>query len=396
MKNLRASGIVSSLAAVSLATASLLVPDSADATEALFRVLRAWYGGDNWTATYYLPKDQGPDKAPPAPAQVGATTITGQPAQKFTFPRGTFLSTNVTWYCKPGTCAKGYPVSGGIYAQTNARGTFRPNNPYGATTTTTIRFPTTMSSTAPPSGMGNPRTPTTTFPFYRWNNYTTGGSPTPYATYQERGNYDFSRGGSIRVTPGEHRFGGTMRYFWGGGFWYQYITISSPYVSTALQLPYPWQRTTYDESELGEITSGGPLTRYRLTGDGYYKATDGYGDYIYKVAQYIQTAAPWTTGQVRVFQPLGTYVTTLTYSGFDTRTPAGLSGKVSLVRPRLRHTYLRDSDPNVPIRNNWSAARVWGMDFVFFGEAPEPGLVLMLGAGAATLAGLALVRHRKR
>jgi hypothetical protein len=393
-----------------VAGATLLVPQTAAAETALLRIRWTWYwqggtwGGETPQGYYTNPRIKPPEgPMPSAGAAVGTTTIGGYPAQKIMVPRAVLTDRTVTWYCKPGTCYKGYPTSGGIYSVENLTGMFRPNNPYAASAYQVLRFPTTMSGPptySGPYGQGEPRTPTTTFPIGRWINYTTAGPgtvPTTTTTgnYRERGNYDFERGGSIRITPGPHRFGGTMRYLYGeDGFWYQYITINTGFISTAYVVGTPqWQRTANDEAEIGEKVSGGYGIRYRWTINKDYKATDGNGNSIWWRNQYIDTAMPWTTGDLVVFQPLGTFVTTLTYGGNDGRTSMGLSGTISMVRARLRHSYLKPSNLSEPVDNIWSAGRLDRIDLMF---GPEPGAVLMLGAGIATLAGLALARHRRR
>ena len=93
-----------------------------------------------------------------------------------------------------------------------------------------------------------------------------------------------------------------------------------------------------------------------------------------------------------VFQPLGTYVTTLTYGGTDARTSMGLSGTISMVTARIRHSFLKPSIQTDPIIDIWHAGRLNQIDVMF---SPEPGAVLMLGAGVMTLAGLLVARQRK-
>ncbi len=360
-----------------VATASLFVPAPADAALAMFRVERAWHQRvRNWTGG-----SEPSSMQPPAIASVGTTTVAGQAAQKFTLPRG-FIDTTTTWSWQPGALYAGYPISRGVQSVQNLQGRFRPLNPYGATTTTVLRFPTTMSSTLPPTGMGEPVTPTTTFPL---------------DTAIPRGNYDFSRGGSIRVSPGPHRFRGTMRYFVGpNSFSYQLITVFTGCGDPITKAYFPqtqWQRAEYDEAELREIVSGGYGHLYVFTSQGIYRMTDGYGSPLTDRVQHIHSEIPWTTGTVRVYEPLWPYVTTLTYQGGDSRTPAGLNGKVSLVSARLRHSYRHSLSYcwSEPFWKRWSTARVSTLDVTFL---PEPGAIWMLGAGIVTLA--ALIRLRPR
>jgi hypothetical protein len=70
----------------------------------------------------------------------------------------------------------------------------------------------------------------------------------------------------------------------------------------------------------------------------------------------------------------------------------GVRRVVSMVRPRLIHTYRVPLDPEVdPITTGWTAARLWALK-VFF--VPEPAGLLLLGAGIAALLGLSRMRRR--
>ena len=68
----------------------------------------------------------------------------------------------------------------------------------------------------------------------------------------------------------------------------------------------------------------------------------------------------------------------------------GVGRVVSMVRPRLIHTYtVRNTLGGLP--NTWQAARLWRLK-VFF--VPEPTGMLMLGVGVAVLLGLSRMRRR--
>jgi len=70
----------------------------------------------------------------------------------------------------------------------------------------------------------------------------------------------------------------------------------------------------------------------------------------------------------------------------------GVGRVVSMVRPRLIHTYRMPLDPTTdPITTNWQVARMWSLK-VFF--VPEPTAMLMLGAGIAGLLGVSRMRRR--
>ncbi len=69
----------------------------------------------------------------------------------------------------------------------------------------------------------------------------------------------------------------------------------------------------------------------------------------------------------------------------------GVTRVVSMVRPRLTWTMAVPLDPVDPITNTWQAARLHTMTVFFL---PEPGGMLMLGAGIAALLGLSRMRRR--
>jgi hypothetical protein len=118
------------------------------------------------------------------------------------------------------------------------------------------------------------------------------------------------------------------------------------------------------------------MYRYLMTYSGYNKVTTGTpGGYYVQKVQYISTIAPWTTGTVTLCAA-GTsvctpYVASIARTGYDNRTPNGLSGVISLVRPRLVHTYVVPQNPPGPIVKRWSAGGVWQIDVHFSGPAPD-------------------------
>jgi hypothetical protein len=68
----------------------------------------------------------------------------------------------------------------------------------------------------------------------------------------------------------------------------------------------------------------------------------------------------------------------------------GVGRVVSMVRPRLIHTYTVPLDPAEPIANTRQVARMWRLKVFFL---PEPTGLLLLGAGIATLLGLSRIRR---
>jgi hypothetical protein len=329
------------------------IPTQAEAATGLFAVRRTFHsdqvGQGNRTRTASIPTASG---------YVGTSLL-----PKFTVPQSVIKDTTGYAACVPGICRVGYPESKAWYSYWNLRGSFRPNNPYGATMTTTVRFNTTMGNTGPPIATGEPVTPTTTFD----------------------GRYDFRRHGSIMITPGPNRFGGTMQFFYGPNQrYYQFVTVRSVYASKANGVGQP-SISTYHESQVGEFVIGRQMDRYRLTSLYYSKATTGAGSFIESTVQYVSTIVPFTTGMITGYQPVGRTTTLHTLTGYDNRTPAGLNGVISLVRPRLVHAYLKTFDPTEPIFMVWASARAWQIDFQFL---PEPGGTTLLAAGVVALAGL--------
>ena len=91
------------------------------------------------------------------------------------------------------------------------------------------------------------------------------------------------------------------------------------------------------------------------------------------------------------WEPFGNTNTEVTVTGYDNRTPNGISGVISLVRPRLVHSYRIQVDPNLPIVMAWAQTGAWQMDFHFL---PEPGSTVMMASGLVVLAGLYRMRRR--
>jgi len=430
--------------AFAIASASIFVAtDPGHASSALFRARRGSYAAwGHWLGNWEPPTGKG-SYQPPASATVGSTI--GHP--KFSAPKAFIANTTYTFMCGPGSfnCVTGYPKSSGWYSYWNGKGMFRPNNPYAATTTTTVRVRTTMDgynptlmrwptvtknvptrngnvsltvmvATPPPTAGGDRITPTeggctgpiaTTIPPV--------GASCP-GTTQFGGSYREDRGGSIMIWPGPNRFGGTMRWFSGPNTrFYQLRTIDGPYTSVTFPpVPVSQQTASSVETVIGEVVAvpSSRALRYQLT-EPYHVArlvigntTQGAactaGDigsanpdcrYLRKTAQYLATRAPYTTGRVQAWEPNGNTNTILTVTGYDHRTSMGLNGVVSLVHPRLTHSYLRDRsvDPTRPIQMVWSASRIKKIDFRFL---PEPVGACMLAWGLAMLAGLRLLRRR--
>jgi hypothetical protein len=314
--------------------------------------------------------------------------------------------------------------------------------------------------------MGNPY-PTYTSTYQKWinGNYGDGNPVTPTTTFD--GLYDMSRGGSITVTPGPRRFGGTFRLFFGpnAGF-YQYIDYFSPAIYKAYgdyicldEGKFGCTPSTF-KSTAGDTTAWYQFTRFLLnvtgtgTGTGTKantaKATTpttpygtdrtpyGNASFITGMQRYLNLIHPWTTGFAKVHNAKGSpakwfpfvgkitppaitpqaqgydislggaditvtryswipvwnsyYSTSSSYTTTNKQYLYGVGRVVSMVRPRLVHTYRVPLDPSVdPITNTRQLARMWSLK-VFF--VPEPAGLLMLGAGFAVLLGLSRMRRR--
>jgi hypothetical protein len=414
MAILKCHKLVSMLVATAVVAAPLLlVATAADAASGLFRMKRTWWGGtpvstasgapsepDPYISKDFHPRATGPNKAPPAAAYVGTTS----PAPRFTAPSKFIIDYTYYGKCVPGTCAEGYPESKAWYSYWNLKGSFRPDNSRfgGASTPTTLRFPTTDPQ-SDGLNQGNPLYPTTTpcagggavngICGY-WAHSTLGdhyiGEPITF----DDGKYDFSRAGSIMVTPGPNRFGGTMHFFYGANHtYYQLRSGNSPYYSKAYG-PQMDVRDPDANTSLGDVQFGGPFNVYQLTSQNAYRETDGNGNDVMIFAPYFYTLAPFTTGMVTGWEPFGDTNTEFTLTGYDNRTPSTnggfqLSGAISLVRPRLVHVYTVPIDPSEGIQMTWASSSAWQMDFFFL---PEPGSTVMMVSGLVVLAGLYRLR----
>ena len=364
---------------IAFASASLFsVADPAHAETALFRAKRTWWFSHtgSWTDGYVIPPTGSKSYQPPASARVGSIG----PAPSFTAPNSFIKNTTYHFACDFTGCGIYYPPSSGWYSYWNAKGSFRAQNPNAPTTTTTIRFATTMSNPSKaPTAMGEPVTPTTT-----WG-----------------GRYDHSRGGSIMIWPGSNRFGGTMRFLYGPNHrYYQLVTTYGPFTSVTFPpRPLSQQLGTGVEILIGEVELYSQGFGYRLTDpvhiDRLIVGTTSMGgpEYYVKKINYLVTRAPYTTGMVQAWEPNGNTNTIQTATGYDNRTSAGLNGNISLVQPRLVHAYtVFPPSSGKPIQLTWSSARMRKIDFRFL---PEPAGAAMLVLGLGILACLYRLRTRR-
>jgi len=416
-----------------VAAGSLLAAGPALADLALFRVEQRWQGlippvfntpsHEGWVGTeqgYIQPglteTMMGEYLYPPPRAVVAPGNPIGG---AFTLPQS-FLTFNIVGTLTPKTAWPGYTTTY-YYIGYNGPGKFQPN--FGSTASNLrLVFPTTGGNPTPANwGLGSPLTPTTTFD----------------------GRYDMSRGGSIHVTPGPNRFGGTFRLFFAPeAGWKQYIDYFSPALYQGYGYYLCFDDGMYDCTPDTFVSEPGTTAIYLgvwwlLTEKGRTKATTpttpngtvptpyGNASYLKRSQHYLNLIHPWTTGFARAWiwtvywavvpkaqgydvslggvdiavphydrnwnfnKTLSTITTTTqTYDQYL----KGVTRVVSMVRPRLTWTFgvpLR-SDPR-PIRNTWQTARMWQLKVFFL---PEPGGMLMLGAGIAALLGLSRMRRR--
>jgi hypothetical protein len=414
--------------AAAVASASLWVTsEPANAATALFRAKKTWWYSSNYPVTngHLTP----PTALPSAKGHVGTTPFN----PSFTVPKSVIKNTTLTFMCPysgpyPCIAPPGIPVSSNQYSYWNAKGSFRPNNPNAPKTTTTVRvrtvsdgWPGSITYTLP-TAMYTRATPTEGGCHVNGKDIITPGDCP--GTTQFGGRYTASRGGSIMIWPGGKQFGGTMRFFEGpNASYYRLISFSGPFTSvTSRPAPISQQIGTGIEVEIGEVIRGGGRYRvqqgrvgfhYRLTSPYHTKkliagATPNSGTcttvtappngsgmcaYYRRTANYLSTRAPYTTGRVQVWEPNGNTNTIQSTHGYDNRTPLGLNGTISMVQPRLVHTYFvfpSSSNPVRPILMSWSTARTTKIDFHF---APEPAGVAVLAAGFVTLAGLCRLRR---
>ncbi len=338
------------------------IPTQAEAASALFRVKRSWSGPtsngtSSWPVTYtspdFHPRTMGPSKAPPAS---GIVAIGVWPTPEFTVPKAVIKDIGGTKTCFPFGCNPPVVSSSVMNSYWNAKGSFGPNN-----------GPTKYHRLYPP-------TSTTTF----------------------NGNYDFSRSGRIVIDPGVNRFGGTLRMLAGA----EVSGYKELYFSPAYYRQYGAGTLLY----YSPIFFGVPLPsayRYKMTAYGSNKETTGTpyspGDYYVQKVMYIPSRSghltdfrnKFTTGWVNVFST--TYWRYVSATGYDNRTSMGLKGNISMVRPRLVHSYVVPHDPNLPIRKERTFARI---DRITVHFLPEPGVNAMLAAGLMGLVGLYRLRRR--
>jgi hypothetical protein len=136
------------------------------------------------------------------------------------------------------------------------------------------------------------------------------------------------------------------------------------------------------QTQIGPGTMGTPIWQnpYSKT-DMWYKTTPK-GKVEVTTILAIGSGTLWTTGQVGNFAKTGAYYTSLYRTGYDNRTPGG-RGNIQLVTPTLTHWL----SPGF----NTHTAQIGLLTI----QVPEPGVVLLLAAGAGALVWLRRISRRR-
>jgi len=335
MNPIRSRRFIFAIVTCMLASAGLLVPEPADATEnALFRIQRRTHGSpfppvgastppqeDPWTVAGRwigaLSPYQGWTNARTSDGvtrnmdrvtqatmlqQAGkAEVASGNPVGgAFTLPTGWFgyQGTNTFF---PSTAWTGY-LTQAYYDYQNLQARMGPDNPYGVTGTATMTY-----------------TPLGRYPLI---STTTMGKKVYTTTHG--GNFGFSRNGKIKITPGPRNFGGTMRYLKNpdSHWWYQYKSVGAPlffkgyFTSLSTRMGND-VNTKYYDTQVGEVVkyAGGILQLLeedQVTNT--VTPTPRFGKTQYRPLRsppvssriyYLQLNGPWTTGTVTVTNMTG-------------------------------------------------------------------------------------------
>jgi hypothetical protein len=431
---------------------SLLVAGSALADEQLFRVQQAWHNFPNpavttpgnagryigWIQPYPTKRPNGNYSYPPGTATVTPDNKVGAP---FTLPAKAFLSLQGTYTINPQTGWPGYTTYSYIDYY-NGPVKMRPSN---GSTATNVRlvFPTTMGNPYPNYATGEPATPTTTFnglyDFERVGEINVQPGPNRFGgTYHMFHGPDNStfRQYVFKFSPAVYTAVGAYTCFDEGMFGCTANTFESNIGDTTIY--YTFTRyllnpnsTTGTGMRLftksAKATTPTPLGRGNPTVNG--QGTPIYGapaSYVSAMQRYLNLIHPWTTGFAIVSNPPGSpNIITPQYEGYDidlfgaekitvTRVNPdsvwnktnqtltietntftdylyGVGRVVSLVRPRLTHTYTTPIDPGELIWMSWPVARMKRLKVWFL---PEPTGMLLLGTGTVALLGLARIRRR--
>ncbi len=364
------------LIAFAIGAGSLLVAGSALAqgeANALFRIEQRFHGfpdppvtpgGAGMYQGYIVPYTLGIKGyiSPPETAMVEPFNPIGGafelPQSVFTSYFTDVLTPMVNW---PGYTTTYY------YHVYNGPGKFEPN--FGYSTPKRMFFPTTEGNAVPNYGLGNPNLPTVGGGLCADGDPggTAMGNPTGFGcgTATFSGRYDVFRGGSLHVTPGANRFGGTFRnFFLPTAHWDQFIFFFPPFLYDGFGSYFCFDDGMYDCTPNTHVSEVGTTAIYNgiwwlLTDLGKAKAvtprtpsgttpTMAYGatptrtwghpetpatyygigttengapaSYLRRSQHYLNLIHPWTTGYAKAVQADGndgTGVITPQATGYD-------------------------------------------------------------------------------
>jgi hypothetical protein len=182
--------------------------------------------------------------------------------------------------------------------------------------------------------------------------------------------------GRIGVTPGSHKFGGTMRLL---GTMYSNEGFASVYDTYVAK--YTWL-FDYVGGQAG--ASNSELTTPYFGFDYNFYIGRNYG--FANTTSVVAAALSWTTGTATVTAVGGPFKTVVARAGFDNRDPHGY-GDIQMVSPMLtRWIYAGGA----------SAYYTAGVGIMQLSVAPEPHEWMLLGAGLSMLGLLYRANRRSR
>jgi hypothetical protein len=441
--------------AFAMGAGSLLVAGSALADEALFRVQQIWHsvpnpadprspGGAGIASASVIPYltkkiSHGEEVYIYTPGV--AIVSPGNPiGAKFTLPTKQFLDLQGTYDITAKTGWPGYTTYSYL-SYYNGPVRMKPQNTHTNQDPTRIVFPTTMGN--PPRsnlGTGQPVTPTETFGGIY--DATRGGeiNVTP-GPRQFGGTYRYFHGPNNstfyqyinKFDPLIYDAFGHYTCFDEGTWGCTKDNFVSDIGDTTIIYTFTRFLQNVKGTGTGDRLQSSSAKATTPTGEGGYPTVNGQGtpsggpaSYVIAVQRYLDLIHPWTTGFASVSQPVGSpniitpysqgydidlqgepkvTVTVTNYASVWNKTLSELDietstrksylynvGRVvSLVRPRLIHTYTTPVDHSKPIWMSWGVARIWRLKVWFL---PEPTGMLLLGTGIAALLGLARIRRR--